>query len=110
MLRERGDELIDRYCSAIQNAERTAINAVKKQREETARARDQRSSLAGTLARILLDAIDHGEDPVSRTLQEVGEQRPQLSVCLEGRTPFTLTILSVDDEVLRVKRDPAGGL
>ncbi len=74
MLRERGDELIDRYCSAIQNAERTAINAVKKQREETARARDQRSNLAGTLARILLDAIDHGEDPVSRTLQEVGEQ------------------------------------
>jgi len=48
MLRERGDELIDRYCSAIQNAERTAGNAVKKQREETARARDQRSSLAGS--------------------------------------------------------------
>ena len=84
MLRERGDELIDRYCSAIQNAERTAGNAVKKQREETARARDQRSSLAGTLARILLDAIDHGEDPVSRTLREVGEQRLREAVADPG--------------------------
>ncbi len=84
MLRERGDELIDRYCSAIQNAERTAGNAVKKQREETARARDQRSNLAGTLARILLDAIDHGEDPVSRTLQEVGEQRLREAVADPG--------------------------
>ncbi|MCA1698041.1 MAG: Tn3 family transposase, partial [Actinobacteria bacterium] len=84
MLRERGDELIDRYCSAIQNAERTAINAVKKQREETARARDQRSSLAGTLARILLDAIENGEDPVSRTLREVGEQRLRDAVADPG--------------------------
>ena len=56
----------------------------QEQREETARARDQRSSLAGTLARILLDAIDHGEDPVSRTLREVGEQRLREAVADPG--------------------------
>jgi hypothetical protein len=40
MFVERGDELIDRYCTAIQTVERTATQAVKDQREATARERD----------------------------------------------------------------------
>jgi len=47
---ERGDELIDRYCTAIQTVERTATQAVKDQREATARQRDERSQLAGMLS------------------------------------------------------------
>jgi hypothetical protein len=65
MIVERGDELIDLYCKAVLNAERHARQTVKDQREKTARARDERSHLAGTLARILLDAADGGEDPLA---------------------------------------------
>jgi len=72
---ERGDELIDLYSGAVQNAERHARFAVTKQREQTARARDGHAQLGQTLARILLDAIEHGEDPVSRALHEIGETR-----------------------------------
>ncbi|HYB22995.1 MAG TPA: hypothetical protein VED41_04305, partial [Solirubrobacteraceae bacterium] len=68
MFVERGDELIDRYCTAIQNVERTAAQAVKDQREATARQRDERSELAGLLSQILLDAIDNGDDR-SRALE-----------------------------------------
>jgi len=81
MFVERGDELIERYCSAIQNVERRARIAVREQRDTTARARDQRSELAGTLSRILLDALGGGEDPLARALREVGEQR--LRACVE---------------------------
>jgi uncharacterized membrane protein len=63
MFLERGDELIDRYCTAIQNVERTATQAVKDQREATARQRDERSQLAGVLSQILLDAIDSRRRP-----------------------------------------------
>lgn len=80
MIVERGDELIDLYCKAILNAERHARQAVKDQREKTARARDERSNLAGTLARILLDAARGGEDPLARALREVGEQRLRAAV------------------------------
>ena len=73
MFIERGDELIERYCTAIQNVERRARVAVREQREETARARDRRSQLAGTLARNLLDALRGGEDPLARAPREVGE-------------------------------------
>jgi hypothetical protein len=78
---ERGDELIERYCTAIQNVERRARIAVREQRDTTARARDERSELAGKLSRILLDAVDGGEDPVARALREVGE--PALRACVE---------------------------
>ena len=81
MFVERGDELIDRYCTAIQNVERAATQAVKNQRETTARQRDERSQLAGVLSQILLDAIDHGEDPVARARTEVGEER--LRACVQ---------------------------
>lgn len=80
MIVERGDELIDLYCKAILNAERHARQHVKDQREKTARARDERSLLAGTLARILLDAADGGEDPLARALREVGAQRLRAAV------------------------------
>jgi Domain of unknown function (DUF4158) len=80
MIVERGDELIDLYCKAILNAERHARQTVKDQREKTARDRDERSHLAGTLARILLDAADGGEDPLARALREVGEQRLRAAV------------------------------
>jgi hypothetical protein len=60
---ERGDELIDLYAAGVQNAERHARFAVAKQREQTARARDDHALLGQTLARILVDAIEHGEDP-----------------------------------------------
>ena len=83
MFVERGDELIDRYCTAIQNVERTATQAVKDQREATARERDERSQLAGLLSQILLDAIDNGDDPVARARAEIGEQR--LRACVEDR-------------------------
>lgn len=72
---ERGDELIDLYAGAVQNAERHARFAVAKEREQTARARDDHALLGQTLARILVDAIEHGEDPVSRALAEVGDTR-----------------------------------
>jgi hypothetical protein len=75
MFTERGDELIDRYCTAVQNVERRARVAVKDERDETARERDQRSQLAGTLSRILLDALAGGEDPLKRALREVGLER-----------------------------------
>ena len=78
---ERGDEPIERYCTAVQNVERRAKIAVRDARDKTARERDERSQLAGTLARILLDAIETGEDPLVRALSEVGEQR--LRVCAE---------------------------
>ena len=65
MLVERGDELIDLYAGAMQNAERHARFAVAKQREQTARARDDHAQLGQTLARILVDAIEPGEDPVA---------------------------------------------
>jgi hypothetical protein len=81
MFIERGDELIERYVTAIQNVERRARIAVREQREGTARARDERSQLAGTLSRILLDALDGGEDPLARALREVGE--PRLRGCVE---------------------------
>lgn len=66
-----------------------------------------------------LEIIDNGEfilhaiGPVDLPVAipghwtEAGEN--QLSVSLEGRAPLTLTILSVDDEILRVRRDPGGG-
>jgi len=72
---ERGDELIDLYAAGVQNAERHARFAVAKQREQTARARDDHALLGQTLARILVDALENGEDPVSRVLAEVGETR-----------------------------------
>jgi len=81
MFVERGDELIERYCTAIQNMERRARTAVRDQREQTARARDERTRLAGTLSRILLDALEGGEDPLARALREVGE--PVLRACVE---------------------------
>ena len=81
MFVERGDELIERYCTAIQNVERRARIAVREQRDTTSRARDERSQLAGTLSRILLDALGGGEDPLARALREVGEQR--LHACVE---------------------------
>ena len=62
---ERGDELIDLYAGAVQNAERHARFAVAKQREQSARARDDHAQLGQTLARILVQAIETGEDPVS---------------------------------------------
>ena len=81
MFVERGDELIERYCTAIQNVERRARIAVREQRDTTARARDERNALAGTLSRILLDALDGGEDPLARALREVGESA--LRACVE---------------------------
>jgi TnpA family transposase len=81
MFVERGDELIERYCTAIQTVERKARQAVKDQRESTARDRDERSQLAGLLSRILLDALDGGEDPLPRVLRDVGVQR--LRACVE---------------------------
>jgi TnpA family transposase len=78
---DRGDELIERYCTAIQNVERRARIAVREHRDTTAQARDERSGLAGTLSRILLDALDGGEDPLARALREVGE--PALRACVE---------------------------
>ncbi len=82
---ERGDELIDLYAGAVQNAERHARFAVAKQREQTARARDDHAQLGQTLARILVDAIEHGEDPVSRALAEVGETRLRAAAQDPGR-------------------------
>jgi hypothetical protein len=90
MFIERGDELIDRYCTAIQNAERTADQAVSHERERTAGQRDQRSELAGRLSRILLDALDGGEDPLSRVLREVGVAR--LRDCVEDPAKLALPI------------------
>ena len=90
MFVERGDELIDRYCTAIQTVERTATQAVKDQREATARQRDERSQLAGVLSQILLDAIDHGEDPVARARAEIGEQR--LRACVEDPEALSIPI------------------
>jgi hypothetical protein len=52
MFVERGDELIDRYRTAIQNVEWTATQAVKDQREATARERDERRQLASVLSQI----------------------------------------------------------
>ncbi len=83
MFTERGDELIDRYCTAVQNVERRVRLAVKGERDETARERDQRSQLAGTLSRILLDALEGGEDPLQRALREVGVER--LRECVADR-------------------------
>jgi len=82
---ERGDELIDLYAGAVQNAERHARAAVAKQREQTARARDDHAQLGQTLARILVDAIEHGEDPVSRAILEVGETRLRAAAQDPGR-------------------------
>jgi hypothetical protein len=33
----------------------------------------------------------------------------QISVYLEGRPPFILAVLSVDDGLLRIRREPGGG-
>ncbi len=82
---ERGDELIDLYAAGVQNAERHARFAVAKQREQTARARDDHAQLGQTLARILVDAIENGEDPVSRALQEIGETRLRAAAQDPGR-------------------------
>lgn len=90
MFVERGDELIDRYCTAIQTVERTATQAVKDQREATARERDERSQLAGALSQILLDAIDLGEDPVARARAEIGELR--LRACVEDPEALSIPI------------------
>ncbi|MGO9974754.1 MAG: hypothetical protein ACLP01_18510 [Solirubrobacteraceae bacterium] len=74
--------------------ERRARTAVRDQREQTARARDERTRLAGTLSRILLDALDGGEDPLARALREVGErtqptdERPELRVGRDVREPL----------------------
>jgi hypothetical protein len=52
----------------------------------------------------------HAIGPADGTVEVPGywtAVRPsELSVCLEGRPPLTLTIVSVDDDVLRVLRDP----
>ena len=82
---ERGDELIDLYAGAVQNAERHARFAVAKQRERTARARDDHAQLGQTLARILVEAIETGEDPVSRALHEIGETRLRAAAQDPGR-------------------------
>lgn len=72
---ERGDELIDLYSAGIQNAERHARAAVKSEREQTAKARDDHAWLGKTLARILVDALEHGENPIERAVREIGETR-----------------------------------
>jgi Domain of unknown function (DUF4158) len=92
MFVERGDELIERYCTAIQNVERRARIAVREQRDTTARARDERTQLAGKLSRILLDALDGGEDPLARALREVGE--PALRALSRTRTRSPSRLMS----------------
>lgn len=57
------------------NAERHARFAVAKQREQTAKARDDHAWLGQALARILVDALESGEEPVARAVREVGEAR-----------------------------------
>ncbi|MGA2927866.1 MAG: hypothetical protein ABSG43_18085, partial [Solirubrobacteraceae bacterium] len=59
MFVERGDELIDRYCTAIQTEDSRADRHAggEDQREATARQRDERSELTGVLSQILLDAM-----------------------------------------------------
>lgn len=55
----------------------------------------------------------HALAPADGTVEVVGHWTAtapdRISVRLEGRPPLTLTVLSVDDEVLRVRRDTAGG-
>lgn len=82
---ERGDELIDLYAAGVQNAERHARAAVTKQRKQTAKARDDHAWLGKTLARILVQAIEHGEDPVARAVGEVGEPRLRAAAQDEDR-------------------------
>jgi len=82
---ERGDELIDLYAGAVQNAERHARFAVAKQREQTARSRDDHAWLGTALAKILIDAIENGDDPVSRAIREIGEPRLRAAAEDPGR-------------------------
>jgi len=49
------------YAGAVQNAERHARFAVAKQREQTARSRDDHAWLGTALAKILVGAIENGE-------------------------------------------------
>lgn len=69
----------------MQNAERHARFAVSKQREQTAKARDDYALLGQTLARILIDAIEHGKDPIARALRELGEPRLRVAAQDPGR-------------------------
>jgi hypothetical protein len=54
------------------------------------------------------DFVLHAIGPADGTIEIPGhwvaEGSDQIRVCLQDRPPFTLTILSVDDEVLRIKR------
>lgn len=53
----------------------------------------------------LIAHISHGVDlMVDGPRREDPMSQEQLVVCLQDRSPFTLTILSVDDDVLRIKR------
>ncbi|MDQ3677621.1 MAG: Tn3 family transposase [Actinomycetota bacterium] len=81
----RGDELIDLYAAGVQNAERHARFAVAKHREQTAKARDDHAWLGQTLARILVDALESGEEPVARAVREVGEARLRAAAQDPGR-------------------------
>ncbi len=82
---ERGDELIDLYSAGIQNAERHARAAVKGEREQTAKARDDHAWLGKTLARILVDALEHGANPLERAVREIGETRLRAAAEDPGR-------------------------
>jgi hypothetical protein len=54
------------------------------------------------------DFVLHAIGPADGTIAIPGrwtaEDADQISVCLQDRPPFTLTILSVDDSVLRIRR------
>lgn len=52
----------------------------------------------------VLHAIGPGDGTIAIPGHWTAQGSDQLDVCLEGHAPFTLTILSVDDDVLRVKR------
>ena len=63
----------------------TARFAVTKQREQPARTRDDHARLGQTLARILVDAIERGEEPVARAISEVGDTRLRAAAQDPGR-------------------------
>jgi len=60
------------------------------------------------------DFILHAVGPADGTIAVPGywiaAGSDKISVCLEGRAPVTLTILSVDDDVLRLKRGSGSDL
>jgi TnpA family transposase len=73
------------YSAGIQNAERHARAAVKNERDQTANARDDHAWLGKTLAKILVDALEHGENPLERAVREIGETRLRAAAEDPGR-------------------------